>query len=101
MRAKDEVVSVALPSRTRLFLALLARCFMALFFAGLTVVGGLPLVIVISDDPAMVDATGIVFVVAFIVAASSLICALMVYGMQKTTAVNLLPPPHLPEDDEQ
>lgn len=100
MRAKNEEVSVALPSRARLFLGLLARCFMALFFAGLTVAGSLPLVIVISDDPAVIDATGIVFAVAFLVLVSSLIFALILFGMQKTTAVNLLPPPHLPEDDD-
>ena len=101
MRAKDEKVRVALPSRARLFLALLARCFMALFFAGLTVAGILPLIIVISDvDPAMIDATGNVFAVALLASVSGLTFALMVYVMQKTTAVNMLPPPHLPEDDD-
>lgn len=85
MRAKDEKVRVALPSRARLFLALLARCFMALFFAGLTVAGILPLVVVISGiDSAMVDATEIPFFLAFLASVSGLTFALMLYVIQKT-----------------
>lgn len=90
----------SLTSRAQLFLALLTRCLIALFLAGLTGAAGILLVIAISGDPAMMDANEIPFSVAVMVAVGGLLFALMVYGMEKIISVNILPPPYLPEDDD-